>query len=112
MATRWWTAALILGLVAAAPAGCRQDRAEIDFEQLALANGHGVHLFGPTALPMGEEDLGYFAYVMPSEPPLLMFDRESTYVRTRIWDIEDNRRPGRSYQRRRTFVEHVRASYR
>ncbi len=79
----------------------------------ALAErGHAVQLFGPTALPRGEEDMGYFAYAEAEPESLLMYDRHAVFVRTWIWDVEDNRRPGRSYHRRRVFSEEIRSSLR
>lgn len=98
---------VVLGLVACLLAGCQQ-------QARVHPAGHGVHLFGPTPLAVGQEDLGYFAYVPATEAPLLMLDHQyqETFVRTRIWDIEDNRHPGQSYYRRRTYAERIFASYR
>ena len=96
-----------LGLALCLSAGCQQQ-ARVE------PTGDGVHLFGPTPLALGHESQGYFAYVPATEPPLMMLDStyQSTFVRTRIWDIEDNRRPGRSYHRRRTYSEQIYSAYR
>lgn len=90
---------LAVALFLAALTGCQSDQRTAD------ASGHGVYLFGPTALPMGEEDLGYFAYAPQSEPSLAMFDRQAVYIRSRIYSVEDNRAPGLSHQRRETRSE-------
>lgn len=103
---------LLALLAAAALAGCQADPAACDLGGPRLVQAHGQFLFGPTPLPLGEEDLGYFAYVVPQDEPLMMFDRHSVYVRQRIWDVEDNRRPGHSYQRRRTYSDEIHFSYR
>ncbi|MBN2582941.1 MAG: hypothetical protein JXL80_07730 [Planctomycetes bacterium] len=100
-----------LVLAAAAMAGCQGGQSVRHDERLA-AQGHAVHLFGPTALPRGGEDLGYFARTAPQEEPQNMFDYHTVYVRQRTWEVEDNRRPYRSYHRRTTWAEDVRASYR
>ena len=98
MLTRY-TIVLALAVVLAALAGCQQQR-------IADTSGHGVYLFGPTPLPMGQEDLGYFAVPPQTEPALAMFDHESVYVRSWVWEVEDNRRPGISHHRRRTWTDH------
>jgi hypothetical protein len=55
---------------------------------------------------LGQEADGYFANPPQAETPLAMFDHESVYIRTWIYEVEDNRRPDRSYHRRRTQVDH------
>jgi hypothetical protein len=107
--------ALLMGLLAATMVsmGCQAERpARFGGEQALLARGDGVQLFGPTPLPLGEEDMGYFAYAPPAREPLYMYDFSASYVRTRIWNVEDNARPNQSYYRRRVFSDEVRASYR
>jgi hypothetical protein len=105
MIARFVAAALLAG---AALAGCcGPDDAATGAAALSDA-GHGVHLFGPTPLAVGHEHLGYFAYVEPVEPPLAMFDHHTVFVRTRSWDVENNRRSDLSYHRRRTFSEETR----
>ena len=93
------TMLLAMVVALAVLAGCQSQ------QRMADASGHGVYLFGPTALPVGQEDLGYFASAPQSEPPLAMFDHQSVYIRSRIYDVEDNRAPGLSHQRRETRSE-------
>ena len=52
-------------------------------------------LFGPTPLPLGFEDRGYFATtIVAGEAPLLMLEpRTTSYVSTEIWDYENNSTP-------------------
>jgi hypothetical protein len=101
----------MLALGVAALAGCQGGPPANQTQRLA-AEGHPVHLFGPTPLPIGEEDMGYFARSVPQEEQQNMFDHHTVYVRQRTWEVEDNRRPHRSYHRRTTWAEDVRASYR
>jgi len=103
--------AAVLLVAAVVVAGCQGGQAA---KQMARASGqgHAAHIFGPTALPAGGEDLGYFARLTPQEEPLMIWDYRAHFVRRRIWEVEDNRRPDRSYHRRRTWAEEVRASYR
>ena len=105
--------AVALLVAAVVVAGCHGGQAA---KQVAWARssgqGHAVHMFGPTALPVGGEDLGYFARVEPEEEPLMIWDYRANFVRHRIWEVEDNRRPDRSYHRRRTWAEEIRASHR
>jgi len=100
-----WGGILGLLVLLAVMGGCQTAR-------VADLGGRQEHLFGPLPLPVGEEDLGYFAYVPHQEQQLLMFDHAAAYVRTYTWDVEDNRRPGRSYQRRRTFSQEFYSYYR
>lgn len=93
------TALMAVVLAVAALAGCQAQ------QRVADLSGDGVHLFGATPLPLGHEDMGYFAYVPRTVTPLLMFDHQSAYVHSYTWDVEDNRRPGQSYRRRRTRSE-------
>jgi len=102
-----WGAVLGLLVVLAVLSGCQSQTARV-----ADLGGRQEHLFGPLPLAVGEEDLGYFAYVPYREQQLLMFDHAAATVRTYTWDVEDNRRPGRSYQRRRTFSQEFYSYYR
>ena len=93
---------LTLALAALLLAGCQaQERdAQVMRVNPELARGDGVHLFGPTPLPLGEEGHGYFAYAAPVREPLLMFDRSAVYVRSWTRDVEDNHglaQPGRDH---------------
>jgi hypothetical protein len=108
-----FTAAALL-LVASLFAGCEAQgpSAIDDCQRLVREGGEGVHLFGPAPLPRGGEDLGYFAQLPPREETLALFDLHTMYVRTWIWDVENNRHPGQSYHRRMVFSEDIRASYR
>ena len=100
-----WGGMLSLLVLLAGLGGCQTTR-------VADLGGHQEHLFGPLPLPVGQEDLGYFACMPVREQQLLMFDHAAAYVRTYTWDVEDNRRPGRSYQRRRTFSQEFYSYYR
>ncbi len=65
-------------------------------------------LFGPNPLALGQEDRGYFATtLLAAEAPLLLFeDRRRSYVRTEIWDNENNFAPFSSqYQMWRHSVD-------
>ncbi len=102
-------AALLLAV--AMLAGCG-ERLSADQEQRLARQGHAVHLFGPTPLALGEEDMGFFARSAAQEPVQSQFDYYATFVRERTWEVEDNRSPYHSYHRRITWAEDVRASRR
>jgi len=78
----------------------------------SLYGGQGVHLFGPEPLALGLEDRGYFALAERPEAQISVFDFRSQYVRTLIWDVEDNRRPEQSSHRTRVWGDEVRLSFR
>jgi len=96
-----WTIATALALAVIAVAGCGQPAQKSQSPALpAVANlGTSPTLFGPTPLALGQEDRGYFATTaLAAEEPLLMLqDRRSSYVRTDIWDLEDDLQPNISH---------------
>ncbi|HOI53910.1 MAG TPA: hypothetical protein PLP01_01540 [Phycisphaerae bacterium] len=102
-------AALLLAVAMLAGCGEQQSAGQ---EQRLARQGHAVHLFGPTPLALGEEDMGYFACSGTQQPVQSQFDYHATFVRERTWEVEDNRSPYHSYHRRTTWAEDVRASYR
>lgn len=93
------TTLVAVGVALAVLAGCQAQQRTADL------GGEGTHLFGATPLPLGQEDMGYFAYVPRTVTPLLMFDSRSAYVQSYTWEVEDNRRPDLSYYRRQTRSE-------
>jgi hypothetical protein len=105
-------AALLVAL--AVVAGCTERGAYTpeEFQRLMLARGDGVQLFGPTPLPLGGEDQGYFASLRPVRGTETMFDYHEVQTQTWIWDVEDNRQPGQSYDRRGIYSRDFRTSYR
>ena len=75
-----WGGVLGLLVLLAVLGGCETAR-------VADLRGHQEHLFGPLPLPVGEEDLGHFAYVQSHDQQLLMFDHAAAMVRTYTWDV-------------------------
>jgi len=106
--------AAVLVIAALVVTGCQGGQAAKEDESwpLIAVQGDSVQMFGPAALPTGGEDLGYFARVEAEEEPLMIWDYRAHFIRRRIWEVEDNRRPGRSYHRERTWSEEIRAAYR
>lgn len=108
---RLTTALVVAALVVAGCQGGQAAREDEAWPRIAV-QGESVQMFGPAALPTGGEDLGYFARVEAEEEPLMIWDYRAHIIRRRIWEVEDNRRPGRSYHREQTWTEEIRTSYR
>ena len=104
-------ALVITALVVAGCQGGQVAKENEDWPRIAV-QGNSVQMFGPAALPTGGEDLGYFARVAAEEEPLMIWDYRAQFIRRRIWEVEDNRRSGRSYHREQTWTEETSTSYR
>ena len=96
-----WTMAAALGLALAVLGGCCQPAQQSQSlrAQAVASLGSSAMLFGPTPLALGLEDRGYFATTVVEEEPLLLFDERHGYVRTDIWDLEDDLQPNISHHR-------------
>jgi uncharacterized membrane protein len=108
MKFKWMTVAA-LSLALATLAGCCQSNQKTQYLPPQTAGSrNGVVLFGPTPLALGCEDRGYFAPVLVAgeAPLLLLSDQRRSYVRTEIWDNENNFAPFSSqYQMWRHSVD-------
>lgn len=85
-----------LGLALLVLSGCCQPNQKAQtFAPPAAVQKSSPALFGPNQLALGQEDRGYFATTtLAGEAPLLLFeDRRVSYVRTEIWDYENNSTP-------------------
>ncbi|NIA20570.1 MAG: hypothetical protein GWP05_01080 [Anaerolineaceae bacterium] len=109
---RLTTALVIAALVVAGCQGGQVVREEEEAWPRIAVQGDSVQMFGPAALPTGGEDLGYFARVEAEEEPLMIWDYRAQFIRRRVWEVEDNWRPGQSYHREQTWSEETRTSYR
>jgi hypothetical protein len=83
-----------LGLALLVLSGCCQPNQKTQAlapptaAQLASAT-----IFGPNPLALGQEDRGYFATTLLAGEAPLFADQRRSYVRTEIWDYENNSTP-------------------
>jgi hypothetical protein len=89
--------------------GCQSSQLDRNIARADLPiRGDGAQLFGAAPAPLGQEDLGYYAYVTPQEAPLLIWNEpSSSYVDRRVWDLEDNQAPNISHYRRWTYSDQI-----
>ena len=95
-----WMIVATLALALVTLAGCCQpaQKSQTFAPQTAAGLRTSAALFGPLPLALGLEDRGYFAMTLvAAEEPLLLFDERRSYVRTEIWDLQDDLRPNISH---------------